>query len=164
MWITYRYGWWEFDLDRYSASLRSDMTIQPDAKNPIANGSTMKSGYGVNERMTADVSTNQSSSVTPAQTAVSYFSEFKYERYWWLLERTSGGYSAVFEFQKNPYSTYNNRTHFTPLWYPDGSYTVYTTLIDCWTPDGMLCQSRNASLTIRGNLWQDWHIAPQKPR
>lgn len=157
------HGWWMFDLDRYRADLRSDMTIQCDSKNPTASGSVMKSGYGVNQKLTASVSTNQSSAVTPAQTAVSYFSEFGYQTYWRLLERTSGGYSAVFEFQKNPYSTYNNRTHFVPIWYPDGSYTVYTTLIDCWTPAGMLSQNADRSLTVRGNLWQDWHIAPQKP-
>lgn len=157
------HGWWMFDLDRYRAELRSDMTIRCDSKNPTASGTVMKSGYGVNQKLTASVSTNQSSAVTPAQTAVSYFPEFSYQTYWRLLEATTRGYSAVFEFQKNPYSTYNNRTHFVPIWYPDGSYTVYTTLMDCWTPAGMLSQNADKSLTIRGNLWQDWHIAPQKP-
>ena len=158
------HGWWEFDLDRYRAELRSSMAIRPDSKNPTASGSVMKSGYGVNQTLTCSVSSTQSSATTPAQTAVSYFSEFNYKTYWRLLEATTKGYSAVFEFQQNPYSTYNNRTHFTPIWYPDGSYTVYTTLIDCWTPDGMLSQNEDRSLTIRGNLWADWHIAPQKPR
>lgn len=157
------HGWWMFDLDRYRAELRSDMTIRCDSKNPTASGTVMKSGYGVNQKLTASVSTNQSSAVTPAQTAVSYFSEFSYQTYWRLLEATTRGYSAVFEFRKNHYSTYNNRTHFVPIWYPDGSYTVYTTLMDCWTPTGMLSQNADKSLTIRGNLWQDWHIAPQKP-
>ena len=72
------------------------------------------------------------------------------------------GYSMTHEFQKNPYSTYERRTHFTPIWYPDGSYTAYTWLIDCWTPAGMLSMNLKDSLTIEGNLWSDWHIAPQK--
>lgn len=158
------HGWWEYDLDRYRAELRSSMMLKCDSKNPTASGSVMKSGYGVNQTLTCSVSTNQSSAVTPAQTAVSYFSEFNYKTYWRLLEATTRGYSAVFEFQKNPYSTYNNRTHFVPIWYPDGDYTVYTVLMDCWTPDGMLSQNEDRSLTIRGNLWADWHIAPQNPR
>ena len=58
------------------------------------------------------------------------------------------------------YSTYNRRTHFTPIWYPDGSYTVNTWVIDCWTPAGMLLVNLTDSLNIRGNLWDDWHIAP----
>lgn len=57
-------------------------------------------------------------------------------------------------------STYNRRTHFTPIWYPDGSYTVNTWVIDCWTPAGMLSVNLTDSLNIRGNLWDDWHIAP----
>jgi hypothetical protein len=46
---------------------------------------------------------------------------------------------------------------------PDGAYTVNTWLIDAWTPAGMLSANLTDSLTISGNLWQDWHIAPLKP-
>lgn len=157
------HGWWEFDLDRYSASLSSTMRLTPDSKNPTASGRTMKSGYGINQAVTASVSSNQSSAVTPAQNAVSYFPEFRYETFWRLLDRVGSGYNARFEFKKNEYSTYRGRTHFSPIWMPDGSYTVNTWLLDCWTPAGMLSMNLTDSLTIRGNLWQDWHIAPLKP-
>jgi hypothetical protein len=123
----------------------------------------MKSGYGINQTVTANVSTNLSSAVTPAQNAVSYFPEFRYERFWRLLERTASGYGARFEFKRNSYSTYENRTHFTPIWYPDGTYTVNTWLIDAWTPAGMLSVNLQGSLTIRGSLWDDWHVAPLNP-
>lgn len=139
------------------------MSIIPDTKVPTASGKTMKSGYGVNQTTIANVSTNQSSAVTGAQTAVTYFPEFRYQTYWRLLDRTGSGYSAKFEFAKNRYSTYNRRTHFTPIWMPDGSYTPYTYLIDCWTPSGMLSMNLTDSVTISGNLWSDWHIAPVKP-
>lgn len=156
-------GWWEFDSDSYQASLSSSMSITPDAKVPTASGKTMKSGYGVNQTTTANVSTTQSSAVTGAQTAVTYFPEFKYQTYWRLLDRTGSGYNARFEFAQNRYSTYNRRTHFTPIWMPDGSYTPYTYLLDCWTPSGMLSMNLTDSVTISGNLWSDWHIAPVKP-
>ena len=156
-------GWWMFDLDRYQASLSASMAIKPDDKSPTASGTVMKSGYGVNETVSARVSTNQSSAVTGAQTAVTYFPEFGYQAYWRLLERMTSGYSARFEFQKNPYSTYSRRTHFSPIWFPDGSYEPYTWLIDSWTPAGMLSMNLTDSITIRDNLWTDWHIAPQKP-
>ena len=45
----------------------------------------------------------------------------------------------------------------------DGAYTVNTWLIDAWTPDGMLSANLTDSLTIRGNLWQDWHAGPIQP-
>lgn len=155
-------GWWEFDLDQYAASLSGSMTLKTDEKSPTATASTIKSGYGVNISVEAGASTSQSSATTPPQNAVSYFPEFYYETYWRLLERTRSGYDAAFEFKNNHYSTYNRRTHFTPIWMPDGGYQVYTYLLDCWTPDGMLSMNLTGSVQIAGDLWDDWHIAPQK--
>ena len=91
------------------------------------------------------------------QNAVTYFPEFKYKSYWRLLEVTS---RSKMEFRENKYSTYNNRTHFTPVRYPDGSYKVYTWVMDCWTPAGMLSVNKTDSLTIKGNVYDDWHVAP----
>ena len=156
-------GWWEFDLNQYYATFSSTMSIKCDSKNPTANGRTMKSGYGINESVTASVTSNQSTAVTHPQNAVSYFPEFQYKTYWRLLETIQGGSTARFEYKKNPYSTYNNRTHFTPIWMPDGNYAVNTWVLDAWTPVGMLSMNLTDSLTIRGNLWNDWHIAPLKP-
>ncbi|HAJ9217942.1 hypothetical protein A7O81_05865 [Listeria monocytogenes] len=164
MWLTYRYGWWEFDFDRYHASLSASMSIKPDDKNPTASGKTMKSGYGINQTVTANVSTNQSSAVTGAQNSVTYFPEFQYKSFWRLLDRSGSSYSPTFEFKKNEYSTYNRRTHFTPIWIPDGIYSPYTWLIDCWTPTGMLSMNLTDSVSISGNLWTDWHISPQNPK
>jgi hypothetical protein len=154
------HGWWEFDLDRYSASLTATMSIKCDSKNPTASGRTMKSGYGLNQTVNGSTSSNQSSAVTQPQNAVSYFPEFRYETYWRLLERMGSG---RFEFQTNYYSTYRNRTHFSPIWMPDGRYEVNTWLIDSWTPVGMLSANLTDNLTIRGSLWDDWHVAPLKP-
>ncbi len=155
-------GWWEFDIDYYSASFSADMDLIPDEKSPTASATTIKSGYGVNVKVNASASASQASAVTEPQTAVSYFPEFYYETYWRLLERTSSGMNATFQFKQNEYSTYDRRTHFTPIWMKDGSYTVYTYVIDCWTPDGMLCKNLTGSVSISGDLWKDWHIAPKK--
>ena len=154
------HGWWEFDLNRYYAAFSANMNITCDSKNPTASGRVMKSGYGINQKVSSSVSTNQSSAVSKPQTAVSYFPEFNYKTYWRLLERMGSG---QFEFQKNHYSTYKNRTHFSPIWMPDGAYKVNTWVIDCWTPVGMLSSNLTDSLTIRGSLWNDWHVAPLQP-
>lgn len=158
------HGWWEFDFDRYQASLSGRINIYPDEKSPTAESNSIKSGYGIQQTVTSRVSTNQSSAVTEAQNAITYFPEFEYQRYWRVLEEIGGGYNNQFEFRENPYSTYERRTHFTPIWYRDGSYTPYTWLFDCWTPVGMLSMNLTDSVRIRGNLWEDWHIAPQNPR
>lgn len=156
-------GWWEFDWDVYAASLSASMSVMPDDKAPTASGHTIKSGYGINQTVDANVSTNQSSAVTGAQTALTYFPEFRYESYWCLLDRTGNGHSTRFEFAPNNYSTYARCTHFTLIWLPDGNYTPYTYLIGCWTPQGMLSMNLSDSVFISGNLWSDWHIAPGKP-
>ena len=155
-------GWWEFDLEHYNASMSASMELLPDDKNPTAAGSTIKSGYGVNITVHSSTATNQSSSVTGSQTAVSYFPEFYYRSYWRLLERVGSGMEAAYQFKSNEYSTYGRRTHFTPIWMPDGSYTVYTYVMDSWTPDGMLSANLTDSVQISSNLWEDWHIAPKK--
>ncbi|MCI7380773.1 MAG: hypothetical protein SPI21_03090 [Hungatella hathewayi] len=156
-------GWWDYDQDWYYAALSAAMKIEPDAKSPTANENVMKSGYGINETVTADVQTDRSSAVTGAQNAVAFFPEFQYETYWRLLKRTSGNLHTKLEYQPNRYSTFKRRTHFTPIWMPDGDYTVYTWLIDCWTPKGMLSLNLSDQVYIQGSLWDDWHISKIKP-
>ncbi len=153
-------GWWEYSLDYYSASMEGQMELYPDAFNPTAGEDILKSGYGVGIYVSAE--SGGSGMVTGSQTAVSFFPEFYYASYWRMLEAHGSGRHTWFEFQKNEYSTYRNRTHFTPVWFPDGRYTVYTYVLDCWTPAGMLSLQLTDSVAISGNLWQDWHIAPRK--
>ena len=155
-------GWYDFFTDIYTASLTASSAITPDSKVPTASGNTMKSGYGVNNLVTTSFSSNAPNShVIGAQTAVSYFPEFRYTTYWRLLELMSRGYSSRLEFKQNPFSTYNQRSHFSPVWYPNGTYNVYTYVLDAWTPDGMLSMNLNSSVNIQGSLFDDWHIAPK---
>ena len=157
-------GWYDFFRDNYSASMTATTRIEPDEKVPTAAGNTMKSGYGVSNTVTATVRTSAPMShYTYGQTAVSYFPEFNYTTYWRLLDRLSSGRTARFQFTENIYSTYKQRVHFSPVWFPDGSYTVNTHVMDIWTPAGMLCANLTDSVTISGSLYDDWHIAPGNP-
>lgn len=149
------HGDWIFESKSYRVSLTTEMKITPDEKNPTASGKNMKSGYGINEKVTSSVSGNGEH--TDMQNAVTYFPEFGYKTYWRLLESSSGG---SFEFKENKYSTYGNRTHFTPIWYPDGTYTAYTWALDCWIPAGMLSLNLTDDVSIDGNVYDDWHIGP----
>ena len=118
----------------------------------------MKSGYGIKENASAEFSANAPSShYAPVQTAVSYFPEFSYDTYWRLLERT-GDSSASFTFKPNEFSTYGRKVHFTPVWYPDSTdYTVYTYIIDAWTPSGMLSVNVSDAIQIEGSMYDDWY-------
>lgn len=154
-------GWWEFDVNLFSASIAGTMDLIPDEKSPTATANSIKSGYGYQEEVTARTTTNGSSAVSQTPNAVTYFPEFGYETYWRLLERMQIGLTAKMEFKENSFSTYGNRTHFTPVWYQDGNYKANTWLIDVWTPTGMLSLNLTDSLTISGTVWDDWHIGPQ---
>ena len=151
-------GWYDFTSTSYSAAISGTMEIHPDDVVPTAVGDTMKSGYGIKESATAHFSANAPlSHYAPVQTAVSYFPEFDYETYWRLLEK-SGTNAVSFEFKPNEFSTYNRKVHFTPIWFPDNSnYTVYTYILDAWTPSGMLSVNVNDSIQIQGSLYDDWY-------
>lgn len=152
-------GHWEYDYTSYYASLSASMKLSPDSKVPTFIGDTMKSGYGVIADVDSSTNTNAPSShITYAQNVITYFPEFDYDTYWRVLDRIGYG---NFKFEENKYSTYNSRVHFSPIWYPDGKYTVYAELIDLWTPDGMLRINLNDHVNIQGNLYEDWHIGPK---
>lgn len=156
-------GWYEFKWIPYTATLSAAASVMPDVKNPTAAGKVTKSGYGFNLSVSTDVrSSAPNSHLTGIQTVAAYFPEFKYKTYWRLLEASSGGSKAFFEFQKNKYSTYSRRVHFLPVWYPDGEYIVYAETYDAWTPAGMLQINLMDSLTIKNSVFDDWHIKPLK--
>jgi hypothetical protein len=155
-------GYWEYSYISYTASITAEMSVNPDEKIPTSTGKTMKSGYGINIEAKANVNTNApSSAVTGAQNIISYYPEFNYANYWRVLEMMQEGYRAEFKLQENKYSTYNSRVHFTPIWYPNGRYTVYVEVVDTWTPAGMLKVNLDDDINIDGNLYQDWHIGPK---
>lgn len=151
-------GHYVFTSTSYAASINASMEIHPDDIVPTAVGDTMKSGYGIKETATAQfLSNSPSSHYTPVQTAIAYFPEFEYQTYWRLLAG-DGGNPATFTFKPNVYSTYGRSVHFTPVWYPDNtSYTVYTHVIDAWTPAGMLSVNINDSIYIQGSMFDDWY-------
>lgn len=156
-------GWWEYTWTGYSASFSATQSVIPDAKSPHITSNSIKSGYGIEIDTSTVLSSNAPSShITGAQNAVSYFPEFNYQTYWRLHDLKTSGLSAAFWLKPNEHSTYESRVHFTPIWYPDSSYTPITRVLDAWTPDGMLTLQLQSSITISDNLFSDWHIAPQK--
>ncbi len=161
-------GDWEYFWNQYSASLSATYKIKPDEKVPTAKEYydtwEMKSGYGLNIEVSTNVFYNSSSSdVTGVQNVINYFPEFNYNAYCRLSEKISGGTNAKFQLKKNKYSPYNQRVHFTPLWYPDEErYTTYSEVIDLWTPAGMLSVGLDDYINIKGNLFDDWRVVPRK--
>lgn len=168
-WTDYGYwkdnGWWDYSWTGYTASLLAQHSVVPDSKAPIDSSKHMKSGYGLEINTTTTLSSNAPSNhITGAQHAVTYFPEYSYQSYWRLHDLKERSNNASFWLKTNEFSTYNSRVHFTPIWFPDGPYTPITRVLDAWTPDGMLTLQLQDTITISGNLFSDWHIAPQKTK
>ncbi|MCL2050847.1 MAG: hypothetical protein FWG91_03810 [Lachnospiraceae bacterium] len=154
-----------------SASISGTLSISADEKVPTAadGGKRLRSGYGFNAL--AAFSTNNPAYCTNVQDVQVFFPEFNYEdgfsrarypldgRYWRWLERMPEG-SGRFEFPVNPWSTYGQRVHFTPVWYPDGAYTIRADGVSAWTPGGELKLTLSDAITIDGSVFDDWHVAP----
>ena len=154
----------------YSVSMSAEAAISPSdycktaAYSESSGKYTMKSGYGIQISVDAHLS-GDTQYCTGSQTANVLFPEFNYNRhsttlYNRLLEKSGGS----FVFKKNKYSTYNDRVHFTPIWFPDRkNYTVYVEVFDVWCPAGQLSVRLTDQIFIKGNVYDDWHIAPTKP-
>lgn len=155
-------GWYDFNFNRYHATLDANQSISPNSKVPTASGNRMKSGYGFDTSLECRIDTNAPvRAYTQAQTTQMFFPEFEYSTYFRVLDRNVQSYRSTFQFKENRYSTYKSRSHFTPVWFPDGAYKTYTMVYDAWTPAGMLRVNKTASLNLVGNLFEDWHIAPK---
>jgi len=155
-------GWYDFTFNRYHATLDANQSISPNTKVPTSSGNRMKSGYGFDTSLECRIDTNAPvRAYTQAQTTQMFFPEFEYSTYFRVLDRNVQSYRSTFQFKENRYSTYKSRSHFTPVWFPDGDYKTYTMVYDAWTPAGMLRVNKTASLNLVGNLFEDWHIAPK---
>ncbi len=160
----------------YGMTLSVNQQILPDA-NSFSSFLTeglwhMKSGYGLS--LTANTSVAQYKSTTLPnagmyvlpQNGNAYFPEFNFEltdAKYRTLQLTA---TNKLEFEQNPYSITvqgehdGRRIHYTPLWYPDGNYTVKTFLYDCWTPAGMISlQDTLSPIVIGSNIYNDWFIS-----
>lgn len=161
-------GWWDFFWRAYSASLNVTAKIFPDALVPTAieryGNYEMKSGYGINAAVEVHMNTNGgNSNTTWTQHIIAVFPEFDYDTYNRLLvpDVYGAGYNATWGFAPNEYCQAVNPVHYTPIWYPDNTkYPVTFTVLDAWTPAGMLYYVLTAdNITIDGNGYDDWHIS-----
>jgi|LGVF01.2.fsa_nt_gb methionine-rich copper-binding protein CopC len=175
-WNRFEWNGSELIEKKYRATVK---TI-PDIKSNLleANSHTnFKSGYGYSVLLNATVTSNDEitadTSLSGIQNAIITFPEFNYNKgvtvegsqrqYNRLSEvtntTTTGNYeTTALELKTNSFSATNSRVHFTPLWYPNGNYTVYAESFDAWTPGGMLATTATATMTIEGNVYDDWQV------
>lgn len=173
------WGWVEYIPIEHSLTLNTaNETLYRSDKTPNTNNSALsvKSGYGINllidtyctykvNGITKRASTNRGA-VVPAQYMEVFLPEHEYKTYeiTTFNDLENNGYSDenTFEFPVNPYSQFEQKCHFTPIWYPDGKYVIGTKISQCFCPAGMLTICKDdISININGNAYDDWHIAPK---
>ena len=173
------WGWVEYEAVEHTLTLNtSNEILYRGERTPNTNNSALsvKSGYGINltidsyctykeNGVTKRASSNQGA-VVPAQYMEVFLPEHEYKTYeiTTFNDLENNGYADenTFEFPINPYSQFEQKCHFTPIWYPDGKYIIGTKISQCFCPAGMLTICKDdISINITGSAYDDWHIAPQ---
>jgi hypothetical protein len=182
-WVVVRFDEYIYNFNRivYNAEVRNSyVRIKPDVNVPTAytqgNTTFMKSGYGINVEVepfiritmrhegTGATSTNSYFAASTTNFAAApqyifaYFPEFRYSQYFRQLQQIGGQYV----FRQNKFSTFNERTHYTPWWFPDNAnYEIVARSDFAYTPSGQLRLFEvSDAIRIEKNLMDDWRIAP----
>ena len=168
--------WWVWAYEN-SAFVKKDYGLRiyaakpvlvPDPDSPSREKSggywTMKSGYGFSISYNPSIKTldgyifPSTADYTGVQEAYAAFPEFGYSGMSGKC-RNLTKVGSKWVFMPNVHAQDEERLHFTPLWYPDGQYTVSVVGYDVWTPAGMISQKINSKpLTIEGSAYDDWYL------
>ena len=164
-WQEYRYENGSYVLHDYHAKLEMTVNLSPDARVVYEEiPDVIESGFGVSIAVKTTLSTNYDH----AEKLVGV------QRVWcWSPESGYGelsGYSDVYDnlqtsegergdkvirwqYKVNPYSETDSRLHYTPLWFPDGSYRVQAQGFQAWSPAGEMYVTESDAVTIDGDMY-----------
>lgn len=162
---------WEYSNGTYTKKLYGiqatggDLILTPQSKTAYKENYMwyMKAGYGFTAEATiAKIDKYSGSSYlkpgtdayTGAQYAYMYYPEFQYQissNTTDTMEMADGKWQ-LFEFLDY------GRVHFTPIWFPDGTYDAVMVQSDIWTPMGMITTQKVSSVVIEGDMYDDWYV------
>lgn len=164
-WREYRYENGGYVLHDYQAKLEMSVILEPDERVAYEEfPDLIESGFGVSIAVKTELSTNYDH----AEKLVGV------QRVWcWSPESGYGelsGYSDVFdslnvkegnrgdkrirwEYAVNPHSETGSRLHYTPLWFPDGSYRIQAQGFQAWSPAGEMYVIGSDDVTIDGDMY-----------
>ena len=153
----------------YSAKLTVKVELRPDVTAIWSKYShtkklwTTRSGYGLNTAVTVSLTGVDDAMFAGNAKVNAYYPEFNYSaatnksNMLVLENENESGYSAFFTFDCNTDTISNNKMHITPVWFPDGEYSVKYVVYDIWTPAGMLTSNTYAIINIEGSMYDDYY-------
>ena len=124
----------------------------------------MESGFGVQTALRTQVTTNYDhpEKLVGVQMAWAFSPETGYGQ----IAKWSGAFdsletsvgnagdkTASWQYAVNPFSESGSRLHYTPLWFPDGQYTVLCQSFYAWSPAGQLYWYDAGSVDILGDMY-----------
>ena len=153
----------------YDASLTTKAALSPDATagwskyNSTNQLWTTRSGYGFNTAVTVSLSGVTTDMFAGHAKVNAYYPEFGYtsaqdkSSMLRMESENTGGYKAEFTFASNTDTISKNKMHVTPVWFPDGAYSVKYEVYDVWTPSGVLTAGTYAIINIEGSMYDDYY-------
>jgi hypothetical protein len=163
-WQEYRYEDGIYILKNYWARLTTVFQIQPDARIAyLDKPKVMESGFGVQATCHIVVTTNYDhcEKLVGSQLVWVWAPEALYGAAPYinvhdslaLKSGTAGGMDTLWQFYINPYSVTHQRLHYTPIWFPDGKYTLWAQAFYAWSPAGQLYANTLDNVTISGDMY-----------
>ena len=124
----------------------------------------MESGFGVQVALRTQLTTNYDhpEKLVGAQMAWVYSPEAGYGQYpQWsgvfdslqASGGTPGDKVVSWRYAVNPWSESGSRLHYTPLWFPDGQYTMLSQAFYAWSPAGQMYWYDAGSVDILGDMY-----------
>ncbi len=153
----------------YSAKLTVKAELTPDATavwskyNNTKKLWTTRSGYGLNTAVTVSLTGVDDDMFAGNAKVNAYYPEFNYStgtnksNMLLMGSENESGYSASFTFDSNTDTISGNKMHVSPVWFPDGEYSVKYEVYDIWTPAGMLTSNTYAIINIEGSMYDDYY-------
>lgn len=163
-WQEYRFEGNNYVLKNFWARLITSLEILPDSRITYADKpKTMESGFGVQASCRTVVSTNYDnpdklvgSQLVWLYTPETLYGTVPFENYRDnLINKTghTGDMDINWQLDVNPYSVTNARLHYTPIWFPNASYTIWAQAFYAWSPVGQLYENITDSVTIKGDMY-----------
>ena len=165
IWQEVRYESGSYVTRTYWAKLQTVFSLVPDPRIAYpAEPKRMESGFGVQVALRTQLTTNYDhpEKLVGAQMAWVYSPEAGYGQYpQWsgvfdslqASGGTPGDKVVSWRYAVNPWSESGSRLHYTPLWFPDGQYTVLSQAFYAWSPAGQMYWYDAGSVDILGDMY-----------
>lgn len=166
-----RHSWQEIRLENgsyvtrtYWMQLDTDFSINTDPRVAIPGKPDLtESGFGIESSAEMVITTNydRPDKLVGPQMVYLFYPEAAYGKSPFtnyadsleILNGTKGSNNSLWHYAVSPFSLTGSRLHYTPLWTPDGPYSVMAQSFYAWSPVGQMYDFRSDSITIEGDMY-----------